>query len=253
MATYNCDDVIERAIKSIMTQTYTDYEVVIVDGNSKDDTLKIVTKYAALNKKINYYSSPDNGIYDALNKGVKIARGKYILVMGSDDELINNEILERVADELDNDVDFFSAPVMSVLREYRLMTLFSNRNAVILPHQGVFVKRKILLNRPFDTSLRVSADSDFIIYCLKNDSFHKKFVDYPVMYYSLGGESSLNKDVLVDWKIICGKYNIERSHVPFFKQNNPSIIRRWVKKILQRSGAYRKTMLLTGRWQPYKD
>ena len=76
---YNSGKTIERTIKSVLAQSYTDFEYIIVDGASKDDTMDIVKRYEPLFEgRMEWVSEPDNGIYDAMNKGIKLAAGKWI-------------------------------------------------------------------------------------------------------------------------------------------------------------------------------
>ena len=83
---YNSEKTIERTIKSVLSQQFTDYEYLIVDGVSKDTTLSIIQKYEPLfNGHMKWRSEPDKGIYDAFNKGCKWASGKYVWIVNSDD------------------------------------------------------------------------------------------------------------------------------------------------------------------------
>ena len=91
--TYNCDDFIDQALWSVVNQTYQSYELIIVDGRSTDKTLDIIDRYK---KDISVLvSEPDSGIYDAMNKGVNMAKGDWLYFLGADDILIN--CLHKVA------------------------------------------------------------------------------------------------------------------------------------------------------------
>jgi len=74
--TYNCENTISNCLNSILTQSYVDFEILIIDGASKDTTLEILKKYD--DKRLKIVSEPDKGIYDAMNKGLKIANGNWI-------------------------------------------------------------------------------------------------------------------------------------------------------------------------------
>ena len=86
IATYNAGKYLRRALDSVYSQSYTNVECIVVDGCWKDNTLDIVREYVC--KNIVYISEQDLGIYDALNKGVLIAKGEWIYVLGADDELL---------------------------------------------------------------------------------------------------------------------------------------------------------------------
>ena len=93
--TYNAERFLEPTIKSIAAQTYPNIEYVIVDGGSKDGTVDIIKKYPQV--VTNYISEPDNGLYDAMNKGIKKATGDYLLFLNSDGYLYEQETLKKMA------------------------------------------------------------------------------------------------------------------------------------------------------------
>lgn len=91
---YNSGDCIEKSINSVINQDYKDIEYIIVDGNSQDNTKQIIANYSDAITK--FISEPDHGIYNAMNKGVKLASGDYIYFLGSDDYLIDNKVISDV-------------------------------------------------------------------------------------------------------------------------------------------------------------
>jgi len=196
MAVYNRADVVEQAIFSAVNQTYKNIEFIIVDGGSTDGTIDIIKKYE--DKISCWVSEPDNGIYDALNKGIKIATGDYIEVLGSDDCFIDENSIARVVAELTEDIDILSATVIHVDEKTHLQMLWHNYSARnqdtynyrMIPHQGMFVKRELAMKYPFELDLRVVADYKFFLTCYFDDSIHIKYVDFPVVFYSLDGVSS---------------------------------------------------------------
>ncbi len=88
------------ALDSIISQTFTDYEIVIIDGLSTDATLDIVKKYSYEKEKIKFSTERDNGTYDAMNKGMKTASGQWLYFLGSDDKLHSGTTLATVANHL---------------------------------------------------------------------------------------------------------------------------------------------------------
>lgn len=94
--TYNAEATLGAALESITTQNFRDYEVIIVDGVSKDGTADIVDRYAANNPAIRWVSEKDKGIYDAMNKGIGLARGEWLYFLGSDDILLDDQVLTNV-------------------------------------------------------------------------------------------------------------------------------------------------------------
>lgn len=91
---YNAEKEIERTIKSVLSQTYTNLEYIIVDGNSSDKTMEIVLHYSENITKI--VSEPDKGIYDAMNKGIKMANGEWVIMMNAGDEFASNSVLDKI-------------------------------------------------------------------------------------------------------------------------------------------------------------
>src|SRR4028119_177168 len=92
--TFNSSASLPAAIDSIVNQTFKNYELWIIDGNSSDDTVDIIKTYQARYKQIHFISEPDKGTYDALNKGVKLSSGEWIYFLGSDNHLVGDDILD---------------------------------------------------------------------------------------------------------------------------------------------------------------
>lgn len=119
-AVYNSQSVIERLIHSLRSQTYKNFEWIVVDGASTDKTLEILNNIKDLNIVI--ISEPDFGIYDALNKGIKKSSGEYYLVLGADDKLFESA-LEIYSKNIRNNIDIISANIL-------------NNNRIISPNIG---------------------------------------------------------------------------------------------------------------------
>ena len=92
IATYNSGKTLRRALDSVLNQSYQDWECIVVDGASKDNTIAIVKEYVKKDSRFRYISEPDHGIYDAFNKGWKMAKGEWVMYLGSDDEYTKDGI-----------------------------------------------------------------------------------------------------------------------------------------------------------------
>lgn len=160
---YNGSASLEQTIISIINQSYSNIEYIIIDGASQDNTLNIVDKYE---DNIDYWiSEPDQGVYDAMNKGVLNANGDWILFLGSDDILANVNTLQNVFDneniKLDNNSEFDILLGNVIYRNNNLInSSFNNllklRNTV--HHQAAFYKKKIFLDFKYNPNFKVSAD-----------------------------------------------------------------------------------------------
>ena len=98
----NGDKFLERSIKSVLNQSFENFELLIIDGKSTDNTLEIVRKFAN-DKRLKCTSESDSGIYDAMNKGIHKAKGEWIYFLGYDDFLIDNDVLQEFANAIKTD------------------------------------------------------------------------------------------------------------------------------------------------------
>src|ERR1700712_4732069 len=108
--TYNAEQFIEQSILSVLGQTFTNFQYIIIDGNSSDSTVAIINKH--LNDCVCLISEKDDGIYDAMNKALNIATGEYVFFLGADDCFKDEFILQDVAAIIDNNSDFICGNVM---------------------------------------------------------------------------------------------------------------------------------------------
>ena len=110
---YNAENLLAETLQSAINQTYNNIELVIVDGNSMDNTLNVVKRFE--NHIGTLISEPDNGIYDAMNKGIKAAKGDWVYFLNAGDSLINNHILDDVFNqELPSDCLFIYGKVQTL-------------------------------------------------------------------------------------------------------------------------------------------
>ncbi|MDD4082340.1 MAG: glycosyltransferase family 2 protein [Sphaerochaetaceae bacterium] len=191
---FNASKTIEATIKSVLFQTYKNIEYIIVDGKSTDDTLKIVGKYK--NKISKVISEKDKGLYDAMNKGVKNAKGDVVYFLNADDVLKDSKVVENIVKEFDKntdfvfgDVEFFYSIENKYVRVSRIASIDELKKGNMPPHQGTFAKRKLLLKYPFDSKYRSSADFNFFCNSILNGAKSKK-ADLIIAINTVGGVSS---------------------------------------------------------------
>lgn len=203
--TFNSEAVLGRALDSIVCQTFADWEVLIMDGVSTDDTLKIAQSYN--DSRIRIYSGPDKGIYDAMNKGIKKAQGEWLYFLGSDDWLINPETLGSVFSMDIDSYDVVYGDVESVQLvpehggEWSLSTIEYNRC-----HQGIFYKRKVFKELGFyNLDYPVLADFDLNLKWFFSKKLINKYIPITVAHYSEGGFSYDQSDIAFNKNLSCLK------------------------------------------------
>lgn len=167
---YNGADILEKTIDSVISQDFKEFEYVIIDGGSDDGTIELIRKY---NENIDkFISEPDEGIYDAMNKGVKLSTGKFIIFMNAGDVFYNKHVLKKVSRlEIDNYEVLYGDTVsinLGASLETRVVVkdlkfLWKSLGYCGLCHQSVFISRKLLLKHPFSLLLNVVADFEQIL------------------------------------------------------------------------------------------
>jgi glycosyltransferase involved in cell wall biosynthesis len=182
--TYNAEKVLERTLKSVMEQVYPDIEHIIIDGSSTDGTVNLVKDYAKKNKKIRWMSEPDQGLYDAMNKGLRAAAGDYVWFLNAGDVLHDTTVVEKLS-SCNPDIFYGETDIVddkgNFMAHRRLkapekLTWKSFKMGMLVSHQSFIVKREIA---PFyDLKYRFSSDFDWCIRCLKvsNDRYNTHLV-----------------------------------------------------------------------------
>lgn len=213
-ATYNREKSIKRSIQSTKHQTYKDIELVIVDGLSNDKTLSIIEPL--LGKQDQLISEKDNGIYDALNKGIEIASGDIIGFMHSDDIFYDNFVLEKIAsvfresdaDIVYGDAVFFKEGNINKTTRYYKSDELSTENlswGKMPAHTAMFIKKSVYKKyNYFKTNYSICADYEFLCRISKHDSIKSVYTSIPYVKMQTGGISTaglrntilLNKEVL---------------------------------------------------------
>ena len=194
---YNSVKTIERTIKSVLSQNYGELEYIIVDGGSTDGTLEILRKYQTdLSVCI---SEPDNGLYDAMNKGLERASGEVFAFLNSDDYYVEN-VLNCVNEYFKaDDIDMVSGNMYICTEgiiEKAVYDKSSKENlffGVVYPHPALFARRKLYMKYGgFDTSYKIAADSDWVMKVCLGGAKVLCVGDY-FTYFSDGGISSRKK------------------------------------------------------------
>lgn len=190
--TFNAEQFLERTLESIWKQSSDNFEVIIVDGASKDGTADIIRKFpnqyyssmseamgrCADRKRIHWISERDKGLYDAMNKGIDMAKGDFVWFMNAGDQIYDNHVIECVESHLaaapDSDVVYGQTMIVNesgeclgdrAKRAPEKLTLNSLLNGMVVCHQSILVKRSLASH--YDLNYRISADFDWECRVLK--------------------------------------------------------------------------------------
>jgi glycosyltransferase involved in cell wall biosynthesis len=198
-ATYNSEKTLSRSIESVVNQSYPNLEHIIIDGVSTDGTLGIIKKYQEKHPgKIKWISEPDKGVYDAINKGLDLADGRIIGILGSDDWYLPN-IFEKIAP------DFQGNEKMLIV--YGLVNIYindihiktegghhHNLSHAPLSHQSCFISKAIHEKYgKYDARYKIGADYDFFLKISNKNDIVFRNLNIPLANYNGGGLSSENK------------------------------------------------------------
>lgn len=191
--TYNAASVLERTIQSVISQTYGHIEYIIVDGQSKDETLQIANKYKDRIQCL--ISEPDKGLYDAMNKGIQLATGDYLCFLNAGDKFHRNDTLQQLAQPLQGtvlpDILYGETAIVDHHGNFLHMRRLSPpaqlhwksfKKGMLVCHQAFFAKRELALQEPYLLNYRFSADFDWCIRIMKRakslHNTHLTLIDY---------------------------------------------------------------------------
>lgn len=200
--TFNSEAVLKDCLESISTQSFKNYEVILVDGKSTDATIDIVKMFSNKIDSIKWISEYDKGIYDAMNKGIEMAKGKYLLFFGSDDTLYSKTVLEQISKIIEtNTADVVYGNVISKVFNgvYDGEFTFSKLSEKNICHQAIFFK-KIVFDKigGFNLKYKMCADYDHNIRWFFSSKISRLYVDLIITNYGDSGYSSFNRDLVFD-------------------------------------------------------
>ncbi len=196
---YNNAENIEDTIKSVAEQDYADIEHIVVDGGSSDGTLEIIEKYRGRLGKI--VAEPDEGIYDAMNKGLALATGEIIGFLNSGDLYADSSVLEQIANAFQDDaVDACYADLVYVSKDnekvirYWKSSLFEKGGFALgwCPPHPTFYVRKSIVERlgGFDQSIKIAADVELMMRYLEYGGIHSRYIPQVWVRMRVGGKTN---------------------------------------------------------------
>lgn len=238
-ATYNSAATIKDTFNSVIAQTYNDIEYIVVDGLSKDNTLDIIKEYEPLfGGRMRWISEKDKGLYDAMNKGIAMATGDVIGILNSDDFYTSTDILQLVADSMEDsevdaiygDIHFVNDDNLDKCVRYYSSRIFSRwlmRYGFMPAHPSFYCKREVYTKYgAFNTKYKIGADFESLLRYIFVNRIRTKYIKRDFVTMRTGGASTEG---------LSSRWQIMKDHLRALKDN----------------GIYSNVLLLCLRY-PYK-
>ena len=222
-ATYNSERTLRDTMESILSQTFQNFEYIIVDGASKDATLDIIREYEPrFQGKMRYVSEPDKGIYDAMNKGFAMATGDVIGILNSDDFFTSDDVLQAVVDGFAGeyvdavyaDIHYVNTDDLTKCVRYYSSSVFRPwmMRFGMIPAHPSFYCRKAVYDQygSFDTTYRIAADFEILLRLIFIHRIRTRYVKKDFVTMRLGGASTTGYG---SWSLIM------KEHLQIMKQH----------------------------------
>lgn len=192
---YNAAKTLENTILSVINQTYKNIEYIVVDGASTDGTIDLINKYCE--KIACFFSEPDNGIYDAMNKGIKLASGDYVYFLNAGDVLFDADVLRTIAYYLDGKSvyygDAYTRDSLGDIQGFRIGPFSKYRLArTNICHQAIFYPTEWISKDLYNLKYRLLADYVMNIKLWRRVKF--VYISIPIIIYEGGGISDIEID-----------------------------------------------------------
>ena len=222
-ATYNSEKTLRNTLENILGQTYQDYESIIVDGASKDGTMDLVREFEPrFQGRMKWISEPDKGIYDAMNKGIRMASGDVVGLLNSDDFYTSNDVLETIAktfegsdiDACYGDIHYVNDNDLEKCVRYYSSAKFTPKRMMYgyIPAHPSFYCRKEVYQKYglFDTSFKIAADFEQLLRLIYVEKIKTEYIPKDFVTMRTGGASNAS---------ISSRIAIMKEHLRGFKKN----------------------------------
>lgn len=195
---YNDKVGLEKTIISVINQNSNDYEYIVIDGGSNDGSKEVIEKYK---DKIDYWvSEPDKGVYNAMNKGIKVAKGEFVIFMNGGDSFYDETVLENVNELLVDDFDIYYGDNYKIKQNskrkktYPEELTFSFFYTSCINHQSTFIRRKLFFDYfLYNEDFKIVSDWEFFIYTICHENIPYKYLGITISNYDFTGISSIKK------------------------------------------------------------
>lgn len=230
---------LKRTIDSVINQTYTDLEYIVIDGGSVDESVEVIKEFG--NKISFWLSEPDKGIYNAMNKGILKAEGEFLLFLNSGDCLIDEDVLELVFSQNQESFDIISGNLNQVFpngkHKLARMPDFINAKYLynrFLSHPSSFIKRSLFEKYGlYNENYKIAGDHAFFVKAFLTGSIKYHHIDVVITNYSMDGVSSnpMLEDLLQKERLMAFK---EQLHPEYFRLIERHCKRSWIEYFLER-------------------
>lgn len=207
---YNAVDLLEKTILSVVDQKFKNVDLIIIDGGSVDGTIDIIKKYE---RYINYWiSAPDNGIYDAMNKGIAVVKGDWVYFLGAGDIMLN--ILDQVSNKLISSNTVYYGDVYRKDTHKIYNGKFSPFKLAVtnICHQAIFYPISVLKKYQYEIKYRTLADHDLNMRIYGDKAFSFVYMPILISIYSGDGFSATNN---IDKEFFKNKIKVIKANFPF--------------------------------------
>lgn len=223
--TYNSSNTLKTTLDSILNQLHTDYEYIVVDGASKDNTVALIKEYEPRFKnKIKWISEPDKGLYDAMNKGIHLATGDVIGILNSDDFFTSNSILQQVSevfekkgnvDAVYGDIHFVNPDNLKKCVRYYSSKVFkrSLMRLGFMPAHPSFYIRKDCFEKygNYKTDYKIAADFEYLLRVIFKNKIRTQYIPIDMVTMRTGGASTSG---------LKSHMRIMKEHLRAFREND---------------------------------
>jgi glycosyltransferase involved in cell wall biosynthesis len=199
----NDKDKIKKTINSVNKQLFKDFEYIIIDGKSNDGTSEIIDKNLKDKKNIHrHIIKKDKNLYEALNYGIKISTGKYIVLLHSGDIFLNSKVLTLINKEIENydvisgNIIYKNKGLFSRYWNYKIVNL-NKFNCFKIAHTSLIIKKKLIESiKKYNTKYNISSDTDFILRLSSIKDIKYKYIDKTFVIMEAGGLSNSTKNLV---------------------------------------------------------
>jgi glycosyltransferase involved in cell wall biosynthesis len=202
---YNNAEGLQKTISSVLSQTWKDFEYIIIDGASTDESLEIIKKYSSQRlagfpaEQFKWISEPDTGIYNAMNKGIRMSKGEYLHFLNSGDWLVNDKVYERLNPLTSWKADVIYGNKIEVYADGREILnkgisksnlTFDDAYRGVIPHTATFTKKKLFKRFGlFDETFRIVSDTAFYLKAIGLGQGSSEYIDCTISYFDMQGIS----------------------------------------------------------------